>query len=126
MTTEFLKLHPELSDAGWGGYSFFNLPLLQAVYIAPDVSVAQVNATLDSFFDKAKAATGNSTNVVYIVGPAPSFYDLYIALFNTGQAGGNTTEVVSRLLSRDLLERQPDKAAKIMLNVAASIGLEFK
>ena len=126
MTTEFLKLHPGLSDASWGGYSFFNLPLLQAVYIAPDISVAQVNATLNPFFDKVKAVTGNSTNVAYIVGPAPSFYDLYIALFNTGPVGGNTTEVVSRLLSRDLVEQQPDKVAKIMLNVAASIGLEFK
>jgi hypothetical protein len=126
VTTEFLKLHPGLSDASWGGYSFFSLPLLQAVYIAPDVSVAQVNATLNPFLDKAKAVTGNSTNVSYIVGPAPTFYDLYVTLFNTGQVGGNTTEVISRLLSRDLVEQQPDKVAKVMLNVAASIGLEFE
>ena len=126
VTTEFLKLHPGLSDASWGGYLFFNLPVLQAIYIAPDVSVAQVNATLNPFLDKAKAITGSSTNVVYIVGPAPSFYDWYLSLFNkTGQVGGSG-ELISRLLSRDLVQQQPDKAAKIMLNVAASNGLEFK
>jgi hypothetical protein len=126
VTTEFLKLYLGLSDASWGGYLFFNLPLLQAIYIAPDVSVAQVNATLNPFLDKAKAATGNSSGVVYIVGPAPSFYDWYLSLFNkTGQVGGNG-ELISRLLSRDVVEQQPDKAAKTMLNVAAGIGLEIK
>ena len=126
VTTEFLKLHPGLSDASWGGYLFFNLPLLQAIYIAPNENVAQVNATLNPFLDKAKVVTGNSTNVVSIVGPVPKFYDFYLSLFNkTGQVGGNG-ELISRLLSRDLVEQQPGKVAKIMLSVAASIGLEFK
>ena len=126
VTTEFLKLYPGLSDASWGGYLFFNLPLLQAIYIAPDVSVAQVNATLNPFLDKAKAATGDSANVVYIAGPVPSFYDWYLGLFNkTGQVGGNG-ELISRLLSRDVVEQQPDKAAKTMLSVAAGVGLEIK
>ena len=123
VTTEFLKLHSGLLDAGWGAYWFFTLPVFQASYIAPDASVAQVNATFNPFLDRAKA---NSTNIVYNVGPARSFYDLYISLFNgTGQVGGST-ELISRLLSRDLVEQQPDKVAKIMLNVAASIGLEVK
>jgi FAD/FMN-containing dehydrogenase len=126
VTTEFLKLQPGLLDASWGGYWFFTLPHLLAIYIAPNVSESQVNATFNPFLDKAKAVTGSSTNVAYIVGRARSFYDLYTTGFNgTGQVGGST-ELISRLLSRDLVEQQPDKVAKIMLNVAASLGLEVK
>ena len=88
--------------------------------------MARVNATLNPFLDKAKAATGDSANVVYIAGPVPSFYDWYLGLFNkTGQVGGNG-ELISRLLSRDVVEQQPDKAAKTMLSVAAGVGLEIK
>ncbi|KAF8692566.1 hypothetical protein AX14_002469 [Amanita brunnescens Koide BX004] len=125
VTTEYFKLHPGLSDAGWGGYSFFAPPNLQAIYIAPNVSEAQVNATLTPFFENAIAVTGNPANVQYIVGPAPSFYDWYISIFNkTGQVGGNT-ELISRLLSTEILEQKPEEVSKVVLSVATSIGLEF-
>ena len=126
VTAEYFKLQPSWSDAGWGGYSFFTAPgVLQAIYLAPNVSEAEVNATLNPFLDNARTVTG-APNVVSIVTPIPTYYEWYLSLFNrTGEVGSNS-ELISRLLSREAAEQQPEKVAEIVLNVTASLGLEFK
>jgi len=126
VTTEYFKLQPSWSDAGWGGYSFFTPPAeLQAIYLAPNVSEAQVNATLNPFLDNARTVTG-AQNVLSIVTSIPTYYEWYLSSFNgTGQVGGNG-ELISRLLSREAAEQQPEKVAQVVLNVSAGLGLEFK
>lgn len=99
--------------------------MLQAIYLAPNVSEAEVNATLNPFLDNARTVTG-APNVVSIVTPIPTYYEWYLSLFNrTGEVGSNS-ELISRLLSREAAEQQPEKVAEIVLNVTASLGLEFK
>jgi FAD/FMN-containing dehydrogenase len=60
VVTEFIKLHPTLSDAGWGGYSGLSNSSLQAFFVAPNVSLAETNATIGPFFDFVRNATGQS------------------------------------------------------------------
>jgi hypothetical protein len=125
VTAEYFKLQPSWSDSGWGGYSFFTPPVLQAIYLAPNVSEAEVNATLNPFLDNARTVTGEQ-NVMSFVTSVPTYYEWYLSFFNkTGQVGGKG-ELISRLLSREAAEQQPDKVAEVVLNVSASLGLEFK
>ena len=129
VTAEYFKLQPSWSDAGWGGYSIFTAGppgALQGLYLAPNVSEAQVNATLNPFLDNARTATG-AQNVASFVTPIPTYYEWYLSFFNkTGQVGTNG-ELISRLLSREAAEQQPDKVAEVVYNVTASLGtLEFK
>ncbi|KAF8340248.1 hypothetical protein F5887DRAFT_1062652 [Amanita rubescens] len=120
VATEYFKLQPSWSDAGWGGYSFFTGTPgeLQGMYLAPNVSEAQVNATLNPFLDNARAVTG-AQNVVSSVTSIPTYYEWYLSFFNTTGQVGTNGELISRLLSREAAEQQPDKVAEVVLNVSA-------
>ena len=122
LTTEFIKLHPNLSDAGWGGYIHISNSTFSAILVAPNVSWADANATFLPFAQYVEDAT--SGLVVATTIPFPSFYEFYIALFgNPGQVGFNA-EITSRLLPRSLAESDPAKAAEIILSVDGGVGMK--
>ena len=107
VTTEYFKLQPGLADAGRGGYTFINQPLISIISIAPNETVAQVNTTLGPFLDRIRAATGNPKDIEYLVGTFPSFYDWYISFFDTTGEVDSNSELYSRLLSRKIVEGHP-------------------
>ena len=122
VTTEFIKLHPNLSDAGWGGYISLSNSNFSAVFAAPNVSWADANATFLPFAQYVEDATGGS--VVATTIPFPSFYELYTAFFGKpGQVGFNV-EIASRLLPRSLAETDPARAAEIMLSIDGGVGMK--
>ena len=122
VTTELIRLHPSLLDAGWGGYIGLSNSNLSAIIAAPNISWADANATFLPFAQYVEDATGGS--VVAATVPFPSFYEFYIAFFSgPGQVGSNT-EIASRLLPRSLAETDPAKAAEIMLSIDGGVGME--
>jgi hypothetical protein len=115
--TEFIKLHPTLSDAGWGGYIGLDNSSFSAILVAPNISWADTNTTLLPFVQYVENATGGLVQAITI--PFSSFYELYFtftAVSGTGQVGYQV-EVASRLLPRSLAETDPAKVAKIILSL---------
>jgi hypothetical protein len=118
LISEFVRINPSLSDAGWGGYGFFSADALLTFMIAPNVSMEQANATWSPFFEFAHKLAGEGVTVTgnYTV-PFNGFYEWYQQLFNSdGQVGVNQ-ELGSRLLSRDILLTDHDKVAQTILDI---------
>jgi len=115
--TEFLRLHPKLSDAGWGGYSFFGNQSLFAIFVAPNVSLTEANVTIQPFFDFARNATGQPDALVFTL-PFENFYTWVNMTIGPGfdKVGGNA-ELASRLLSRDAAELRAEETAQLLLSL---------
>jgi len=115
VTTEFIKLLPTLSDAGWGAYVNLNNSFFSAILVAPNISLADANMTLVPFVQSVEEATSGLVQVITI--PFPSFYEFYLTVFSGIGQVGSQVEIASRLLPRSLAENDPAKAAKIMLSL---------
>ncbi len=119
VTSEFLRLHPKLSDAGWGGYSFFSNQSLFAFFVAPNVSWTETNATILPFFDFARNATGQPDALAFTL-PFENFHTWVNLTIGVGpgfdQVGGNV-ELASRLLSRDAAEHRAEETARLLLKL---------
>ena len=127
VTTELIKLHPTILDAGWGGYIGISNSFLEAIFVAPNVSWADANATFLPFAQFVEDATNGSVIATTI--PFPSFFEFYLTFFsNTTQVEteqvGSQVEIASRLLPRSLAETDPAKAAEIILSLDSVVGMK--
>ncbi|RDB23754.1 hypothetical protein Hypma_009405 [Hypsizygus marmoreus] len=121
VVTEYIKIHPILADAGWGGYSFLSRTDIRFFYVAPNISAAETNATISPFF----AAAGNATETQSYIVPFDSFYEWYQATFAGGEQVGTNVEMGSRLVPRDIVERNPAKVAQAMLAIEGGVSINF-
>jgi FAD/FMN-containing dehydrogenase len=122
--TEYLKIHPTLADAGWGGYTGALSPTdLTFFYVAPNISSAEANATILPFVNFAQNATGGALQ--WFMVPYDSFYPWYDALFATGLQVGTNIEMASRFIPRDILEKDPAKVAKTLLSFGGAAGIKY-
>jgi len=120
--TEFVRINPKLSDAGFGGYALMTRNAMQMFYIALNVTQAQANMTFDPFFAFAQNLTSEGLNIAAsLTVPYPSFYTWYTSIFSTGQQVGSITELASRLISRETIEHNPQGIADAMLAMDGAI-----
>lgn len=126
VTTEFVKIHPGLGDAGWGGYSFVSPLGLQLFYVAPNVSLANANATIQPFIQYVTNATGgsDSNNFQAFTVPFESFFAWYVATYTDGEQVGENLELGSRLVPRETFEKEPAKMAQAMLSVNSGVTIK--
>jgi hypothetical protein len=111
-----IKLHPTITDLGWGAYIDISNSSFFMSLVATNASLADTNATLLPFVQYVDEATGGLAQLA--TASINSFYELYLDAFaNTVGAGGFQVELASRLLPRSLAETDPAKAAKIMLSI---------
>jgi len=123
VTAEFIRLHPNISDAGWGGFITLSNTSFSAILLAPNISGADANATFLPFAQYVAEATGGLAQSTTI--PFNSFYEFYQAFYaNTDGQVGTQVELASRLLPRSLAETDPAKAAKIMLSIDGGTSLK--
>ena len=116
VTTELIRLHPTLSDAGWGGYITTSNSSCTITLGAPNISWADTNATFLPFAEYVTEATGGMTNTT--TGPFSSFYEFYQTFFSSPIAPGvPRIEIASRFLPRSLAAADPAKVAKILLSI---------
>ncbi|KAK2460205.1 hypothetical protein APHAL10511_007796 [Amanita phalloides] len=116
VVTEFIKIHPTLSDAGWGGYSGWSNSSLSATYLVTNVSVLEANATLSSFVNYAKSVVKEPQHFAVALYPLNSFYDFRSFFDSPGGAGG-LLELTSRFISRSKAQDEPAKVAQLTLSV---------
>ncbi|KAI0371891.1 FAD-binding domain-containing protein [Pilatotrama ljubarskyi] len=135
--TEFVRISPTLTDAGWGGYTQFSSSAGNAdsesglaytlFALVPGLSWEAANATIVPYLDYVRGLAEDSvrlgnSSVGLTVGPAltapyASFYTLYKAeLPRTGQVGRNL-ELGSWLLPRDVLESNYKRVAETLITV---------
>ena len=114
--TDYIGLHSPLADRGWGGYSTLTKLGLQSFYISPTSSLVDANKTFTPLFNTILEKT-NGTALNFTT-TFPSFYNWYLQFIynNTGQVGGRV-EISSRLLSKELAEKNPQKVAKVMVSL---------
>jgi hypothetical protein len=118
--TEFIRSHTNLSDAGWGGYFWLFPSSFQGLWLAPNVSQPDMEAALGPFVQHITNITGGQGAALYQA--LPSYHDLFTTPATPGgpsegsQVGSNE-EIASRLLSRELAQKEPNKIAKILLSV---------
>lgn len=120
--TEYVRLHPSLADAGWGGYSFLVADTLVFFYVAPNISVETATATLDPFFKFTQNATSGLASIS--ASPFDSFYSWYSSNSETDGQVGTNVELASRLIPRDIAENDPAKVAEAMLAVQGVVAIK--
>lgn len=119
--TEFVRIHPNLSDSGFSGYAFVSPNGIQVFYIGLNVTQAQANKTIDPFFSFAQNLTSEGLNIATaLTAPYPSFYSWYTSTDEIGQQVGSSDELASRLVSRDVVERNPSGIADAVLSLNSS------
>ncbi|KAF5374368.1 hypothetical protein D9758_004525 [Tetrapyrgos nigripes] len=118
--TEYLKLWPGLSDAGWGGNLALSSTDFNLVLVAPNVSWADTNATIDPFFDFVRNAQPDASATTILF---DGFYSFYQSFFVSGeQFAGSSGELASRLLPRETFDH-PEHLADVMMGFQESINL---
>ena len=123
VTTEFIKLHSTISEAGWGGFIDLSNSSFSATLSATNISWLDTNTTFLPFVQYVSEATGGLVQATTT--PFNSFFEVYQALFANIDGGvGFPNEVASRLLSRNLAETDPSKVAKIMLSLDGVVTIK--
>lgn len=103
--TEFVRIHPALSDAGFSGFALTTSHDLQVFYIAMNVSQTQAKQAIDPFFTFARNLTSEGLNIgLESTTPFDSFYSWYSTLFQNFRQVGFDAEIASRLIPRDSIE----------------------
>ncbi|KAF9458246.1 hypothetical protein BDZ94DRAFT_1284944 [Collybia nuda] len=123
--TEFVRVHPTLADAGWGGYSFLSKESLSFAFVAHNVTVTDASTALEPFLSSARNATGGGPLFQSVTLPYDSFYTFYLETFITDGEVGTNMELGSRLLPHDLSKQNPEKVAEIMLAIPQGVGINF-
>ncbi|RPD61130.1 FAD-binding domain-containing protein [Lentinus tigrinus ALCF2SS1-6] len=132
--TELVRITPQLTDEGWGGYTIFSPSngslFFTSLYIVPAASPAsagQANATMNAYFAYVQELAANSTQSgnpadavalqAAFTTPFPTWYDWYATLFTTGEQVGNNVEIGSWLLPRDVVESDYEHVAETLLTI---------
>jgi len=118
--TEFVRLHPNLSKAGFGGYAIVSSNLIGVFYIASNVTQAQANETVNPFLTFAQNLTSQGLDILTAsTVPYLSFYswytEWYTPTFSAAPPVGSIDELASRLISRDTIEHNPEGIANAIL-----------
>lgn len=122
--TELVRVTPAMTDAGWAGYAILEPNVttaqlgLRFAYVAP-ASATGAQGVMQDFFAAARRLTSGALNVqIASVAAMPSFGD-WETKYVRGTSGqvGESMEVGSRLLPRDLLVRDPAAVADAVLGL---------
>ena len=124
VVTELFRLHTNLSDAGWGAYTFVYPEFMAAIFIAPNITVDDANKMVEPLVSFARNATGGA--VLYITPAYGSFIEWWKATYQgvPGQVGGNF-EIASRLLPRELAKERPEEVARIALSLKLGVAAKY-
>ena len=120
--TEFIRFHPNFSDAGWTAYVDLTNSSFSANLVAPNTTWADASLSFFSFVNYIEEATGGQVQLDII--PFASFYEFFLATAaGNERSTGTQVEMASRLLPRSLVENDPAKVAKILLSVGGQVHM---
>ncbi|KAK1218735.1 hypothetical protein PQX77_018560 [Marasmius sp. AFHP31] len=121
--TELLKLQPRLSDAQWGGSTFYTRTNLAYTLYAPNATINEVNVAVGPFLEHLNRTAGENNTQVSMFS-ALSFQDAIDRLIaQLGSLAGGNGELASRLYTRNLYETEPEKMVETFLRMPGSFGV---
>jgi hypothetical protein len=128
LLTEFIRIQSSLADGGFSGYALIAPNTIQWFYIGLNVTQAQANNTVDPFFAFANNLTSEGLNIsVALTQPFPSFYSWYTLFFAAaGQQVGSSQEIASRLITRDVIEQNPQALADTIISMIYEWRVEVR
>jgi hypothetical protein len=108
----------QFTDMGWGGYMYIIQPgSLRGVWVAPEVSQADLATTLDPFGTFLNETTGGKGGIHY--NSSTSYYGWYDESY-LGMSGSQVTgniKIASRLMSKELAQSDPAAVVSKILAV---------
>ena len=116
VTSQFIKIHPILSDAGWSASFVLSNSSFSGAVQATNAGWAKASSTFLSFVQYAEEATYGQVELA--ITPYDTFYEFYNAL--PEETTGGQVELASRLLPRSLAVTDPAKAARILLSISGA------
>ena len=122
LITEFVRISPTLSDAGWAGYIYLLDPTaFSLLTIAPNVTWAQANASWDPFFAYANslASEGLQVSTAFTL-PLDSWHTWYKQILPPFTTGTND-ELGSRLLPKDFVINNYQEIGNTLAGVTGAI-----
>jgi hypothetical protein len=120
--TEYIKLHPSLSDTGWSGYASLSVSNLSFAYLAHNISESDANKTLDLFVTFARNATGGATQ---LLNATYNSFNEWFSSAETAPSAGFIFEMGSRLLLRDVAENDPEMVVDTLLALQSTVFLRY-
>ena len=122
-----VAMHPNLSDAGWGGSAALTAGagtgdlVLSAMYVLVNGTSATANASIGPLFEQARALAGASrrgeslTVQEAFTTPVDSFFTWYNTFFPDIADSGTSGALGSWLIPRDVLQKDPTHVAQTIL-----------
>jgi len=124
--SEFVRIQPDLSDAGFSGHGVVTPGGFQLFYLALNVTQAEANQTVDPFFAFAQNLTSEGLNVsMAATAPYTSIYEWLTPIYPAATLAGHNEEIASRLISRDIIEHNPQGIADAILLIEGTIGWQY-
>ena len=117
LLTEIIRLTPSLVEQGYGGFGGGSVEALQFVFLSPNVTAEQTNATFLPLFEFTRSQPGlsifNATTLF------PTFLQFFDAFYSTDGQVGAPTELSSWLLPKDVVATdKPEHLARELLKTA--------
>ena len=121
--SSFFSHQPQLSDAGWSGYAYFETNLMVLMYYLPDADVPTAKASLSPFFDSV--ASLSDLMMEGEINNYPTFWSSFEATTppaNKTNAGTNAI-LGSRLIPRRNFEsaRGANQLADVLIQAQADL-----
>ena len=111
--TEVIRLTPSLVQQGYGGFGDGSVDTLQFVFLSPNVTAEQTNATFLPLFEFARSQPGLSIfSGTTLFETFSQFFDTFFS--SDGQVGV-PSELSSWLLPKDVVEDKPEELARELL-----------
>lgn len=124
---EFIRIHPALSDAHFGGYGSVTNTSLSWMLALSNGSETTVNRTINPFFEYAQNLTSEGLNLtVATTVTYKSFYKFYQDLFaSADDVEGGLAEFASRLVPRQLFENDYERLADVLFDVDGGVVWKY-
>lgn len=117
--TESFKLLPKVTDAGYTGYGDLGQGFA-GFFIKPNSTVQAFNQTFAGFFNLTRLPGIQGTVAAF-----PSTWDGYREQFLKDPHIGSNVQDISRLLTRDVINRKSEDLARFIVKNGAGGGFNF-
>ncbi|TFK94016.1 FAD-binding domain-containing protein [Polyporus arcularius HHB13444] len=129
--TELVRITPQLTDEGWGGYSSFtpssdslSFSIIKIIPAISQESATKANATMSAYLEYVQDLAANSTQSsdplqvqAALTTPIASWYEWYNRFFPPGPSVGVNIEVGSWLMPRDVVQTDHERVAQVLLSI---------
>ncbi|KAI6040855.1 hypothetical protein EDC04DRAFT_2566471 [Pisolithus marmoratus] len=114
-----LRLQPNFTDDGWGGYGQFGNDTVAFGCLHPNISTAAANTSMQPLMEYLLSFDAGVVSSVVEIDTFDSWYEWYTYLYGQPGQNGVNEMFITRLLSRDVLANRYSDIAEILYDCQA-------